>query len=78
MKLNSSGARRIINENLVSLTDVWSAVVFSPMVLSSKAKRVCDDDEIVSILNVGTENISYVSSSGSDHEMFDTGTNKRE
>jgi hypothetical protein len=48
------------------------------MVLSSKAKRVCDDDEIVSILNVGTENISYVSSSGSDHEMFDTGTNKRE
>jgi hypothetical protein len=34
-------------------------------------RRVHDDNEMVSILDFSTENISYVSSSGSDYEMFD-------
>jgi hypothetical protein len=35
------------------------------------SRRLCDVEEIVSILNVSNDNISYVCSSGSDCEMFD-------
>jgi hypothetical protein len=34
------------------------------------SRRVCDVDDIVSILDYGNENLSYYSSSGSDYEIF--------
>jgi hypothetical protein len=42
------------------------------------SRRLCDVEEIVSILDVSTDNISYVSSSGSDCEMFDAGSSESE
>jgi hypothetical protein len=42
------------------------------------SKRLCDVEEIVSILDVSNDNISYVSSSGSDCEMFDAGSSESE
>jgi hypothetical protein len=40
------------------------------------SRRVCDVDDIMSILDYSNENVSYDSSSGSNYEIFDTNTSK--
>jgi hypothetical protein len=40
------------------------------------SRRVCDVDDIVSILDDSNENLSYDTSSGSDYEIFDADTNE--
>jgi hypothetical protein len=64
-----------------SVGSTWFVGVFFDLfaiLYEMASRRLCDVEEIVSILDVSNDNIAYVSSSGSDCEMFDAGSSESE
>jgi hypothetical protein len=71
----------LFNEFLSSVGSTWFTGVFFDLfaiLYDMASRRLCVVEEIVSILNVSNDNISYVCSSGSDCEMFDADSSESE